>query len=61
MFIVLGGELENTSSNKFSNLANVDMVGVYPDYQTAEQHWRSKAQMTVDNALMRYFILPLEI
>jgi hypothetical protein len=32
-------------------------VGAYPTYQDAAAAWRAKAQQTVDNALMRYFII----
>ena len=32
------------------------MVGVFPDYASAFKAWKGKAQATVDNAHMRYFI-----
>ena len=35
------------------------MVGVYPNYATAYVAWKAKAQQTVDNAHMRYFIVHL--
>jgi len=34
-------------------------VGVYPNYAEAERAWRAKAQQTVDNAQMRYFVVHL--
>ena len=35
----------------------MDIVGIYPNYATAYAAWKAKAQHTVDNALMRYFIV----
>ena len=57
LHLVFGGELENLEECKFRNLEELDIVGVYPDYASAEKAWRAKAQQTVDNAHMRYFIV----
>ena len=37
----------------------IDIVGIFPDYATAYAAWKAKAQSTVDNAHMRYFIAHL--
>ena len=37
----------------------LDIVGIYPNYATAYAAWKAKAQQTVDNAQMRYFIVHL--
>ena len=37
----------------------VDIVGVYPNYAAAHAVWKQKAQLTVDNAEMRYFVVHL--
>ena len=42
---------------EFRDLTKLDIVGIYPNYAAAHQAWKSKAQLTVDNALMRYFIV----
>jgi hypothetical protein len=34
-------------------------VGIYPNYASAHAAWRAKAQQTVDNVEMRYFIVHL--
>ena len=34
-------------------------MGIYPDYKSAQVAWKAKAQATVDNAHMRYFIVHL--
>ena len=57
--LVIGGELSKLDSAEFKDLSKVEMVGVYPDYATAYAAWRGKAQQTVDNAEMRYFIVHL--
>jgi len=59
LHLVLGGELENLEEVKFRDLKALDIVGVFPNYQEAEKAWRAKAQETVDNAHMRYFIVHL--
>ncbi len=42
---------------EFKDLSKVELVGAYPNYAEAQRAWRGKAQSTVDNALMRYFII----
>ena len=57
--LVIGGELRKLDSSEFKDLDKVELVGVYPNYATANAAWRAKAQQTVDNAEMRYFIVHL--
>ncbi len=59
LHLVIGGELSSLSGVQFKDLSKVDIVGIYPDYASALTVWRSKAQQTVDNAQMRYFIVHL--
>ncbi|MEM6414902.1 MAG: DUF4170 domain-containing protein [Pseudomonadota bacterium] len=59
LHLVFGGELENLEEVQFKDLSNLDVVGIYPTYADAEKAWRAKAQATVDNAAMRYFIVHL--
>jgi hypothetical protein len=59
LHLVLGGELEDIKDVTFKDLGAVDIVGVYPNYAAAYAVWKQKAQMTVDNAEMRYFIVHL--
>ncbi len=59
LHLVLGGELKDLHGTEFRDLEKVEIVGVYPNYATAYAAWRAKAQQTVDNALMRYFIVHL--
>jgi hypothetical protein len=57
LHLVFGGELKELGDLEFRDLKELDIVGIFPDYQTALTAWRSKAQSTVDNAHMRYFIV----
>ena len=57
LHIVIGGELTSVDSTEFKDLSKVELVGAYPDYAEAHKAWRARAQATVDNALMRYFII----
>jgi len=59
LHLVIGGELENIDGVTFKDLSKVDLVGVYPNYAEAERAWRARAQQTVDNAQMRYFVVHL--
>ena len=57
LHLVIGGELEEVGGTRFRDLTKIDFVGAYPDYAHAFAAWKAKAQATVDNALMRYFII----
>jgi hypothetical protein len=59
LHLVFGGELDSLEGVNFRDLDALDIVGVYPNYKAAEAAWRAKAQATVDNAHMRYFIVHL--
>lgn len=57
LHLVFGGELENLDGCEFRDLSALDIVGIYPNYAEAFTVWKSKAQSSVDNAQMRYFIV----
>lgn len=59
LHLVFGGELKNLDSDQFKDLNNLDIVGIFPDYQSAQEAWKEKAQSSVDNALQRYYIVHL--
>ena len=59
MHLVLGGELSQLGATEFKDLNKIDIVGVYPNYASAYIAWKARAQKTVDNAQMRYFIVHL--
>lgn len=57
LHLVFGGELKSLDKVEFADLTALDIVGIFPDYASALKAWRGKAQQTVDNAAMRYFIV----
>lgn len=57
LHLVIGGELKDVGGVEFRDLSKVDLVGAYPNYEEALRAWRARAQATVDNAHMRYFII----
>ncbi len=59
LHLVFGGELKALDSHEFKDLTKVEVVGIFPNYAAAHTAWKGKAQMTVDNAMMRYFIVHL--
>ena len=59
LHLVFGGELTELGSHEFRDLQKIEVVGVYPNYASAYAAWKGKAQQTVDNAMMRYFIVHL--
>ena len=59
LHLVFGGELVDLDALDFRDLSKLDIVGIYPDYKSAERAWKAKAQATVDNAHMRYFVVHL--
>jgi hypothetical protein len=59
LHLVIGGELTDLERVTFKDLDQVDIVGVYPNYASALAAWKAKAQQTVDNAHMRYFVVHL--
>lgn len=59
LHLVFGGELKSVNGTEFRDLEALDIVGVYPNYAAAHTAWKAKAQQTVDNAHMRYFVVHL--
>lgn len=59
LHLVFGGELKTLGSTEFRDLDKLDIVGIYPNYESAQAAWKAKAQASVDNAHMRYFVVHL--
>jgi hypothetical protein len=59
LHLVFGGELVDPQRTEFRDVNDLDIVGIYPNYAEAHAAWKAKAQQTVDNAHMRYFIAHL--
>ncbi len=59
LHLVMGGRVRDPQNLEFVDLNKLDIVGVYPDYKSAEEAWRASAQRTVDDAEMKYVIVHL--
>ena len=59
LHLVFGGEITHLEGTDFRDLAKLDIVGIFPNYAAAHAAWKAKAQSTVDNAHMRYFVVHL--
>ncbi len=59
MHLVMGGRVKDPQTLEFEDLNAIDLVGVYPDYASAEKAWRAAAQRTVDDAEMKYVVVHL--
>jgi hypothetical protein len=57
LHFVFGGELTSADQIEFKDLSKLDIVGLFPNYKSALDAWRGKAQASVDNAQMRYFVV----
>jgi hypothetical protein len=57
LHLVFGGRMKDAKERVFHNTADLDLVGIYPNYAEAYKAWRGKAQGTIDDAEMRYFIV----
>ena len=59
LHLVFGGRVRDPQTLDFTDLDKIDMVGVFPDYASAERAWRAAAQRTVDDAEMKYVVVHL--
>jgi hypothetical protein len=59
LHLVMGGRVKDPRGLDFVDLDKMDLVGVYPDFATAEEVWRGCAQRTVDDAEMKYVVVHL--
>ncbi|HEX5537317.1 MAG TPA: DUF4170 domain-containing protein [Sphingobium sp.] len=59
LHLVMGGRVKDPRSLEFVDLSAVDIVGVFPDFASAQTAWRGAAQRTVDDAEMKYVIVHL--
>ncbi|GAA3745002.1 DUF4170 domain-containing protein [Sphingorhabdus rigui] len=59
LHLVFGGRVEDPQTLKFTDLEKLDIVGMFPDYASAEEAWRAAAQRTVDDAEMKYVVVHL--
>ena len=59
MHLVMGGRARDPQGVDFDDLSKIDLVGIFPDFASAENAWRGAAQRTVDDAAMKYVVVHL--
>ena len=59
LHLVMGGRVSDPQTLDFIDYEKLDLVGVYPSYDEAEDVWRARAHKTVDDAQMKYVIVHL--
>lgn len=60
LHLVFGGRVSDPRGYEFVDLDGIDFVGVFPDFKSAENAWRAAAQRTVDDAEMKYVVVPFQ-
>jgi len=59
LHLVFGGRVTDPRTLEFDDLSSIEIVGIYPDYASAEKAWRASAQRTVDDAEMKFVVVHL--
>lgn len=59
LHLVFGGRVTDPQTLEFANLEEIDLVGIFDNYDEAEEAWRGRAQRTVDDAEMKYVVVHL--
>ena len=59
LHLVFGGHVNDPRTLDFNDLSSIEVVGIFPDYASAEKAWRAAAQRTVDDAEMKYVVVHL--
>ena len=59
LHLVFGGRVKDPRALDFNDLSSIHIVGMFPDYKSAEKAWRAAAQKTVDDAEMKYVVVHL--
>lgn len=59
LHLVFGGRVKDPRTLDFVDPKQLEVVGIFPDYASAEKAWRASAQRTVDDAEMKYVVVHL--
>ena len=59
LHLVFGGLVSDPRTLDFVDPSKLDIVGIFDNYDDAEAAWRSNAQRTVDDAVMKYVVVHL--
>lgn len=59
LHLVFGGRVTDPRTLDWADPSKLDVVGIFPDYASAEKAWRANAQRTVDDAEMKFVVVHL--
>ena len=59
LHLVMGGRVSDPRGHTFRDPESIHVVGVYSSYEAATDAWRAQAQRTVDDAEMKYVVVPI--
>lgn len=59
LHLVFGGRVRDPRGLEFEDLDEIEVVGIFPDYRSAETAWRGVSQQHVDDAMRKYVIVHL--
>jgi hypothetical protein len=59
LHLVFGGRVSDPRTLDFNDLNSIEIVGIFPDFKSAEKAWRAAAQRTVDDAEMKFVVVHL--
>jgi hypothetical protein len=59
LHLVFGGRVTDPQGLDFEDLKKIDFVGVFPDFASAKDAWRSASQRSIDDAEMKYVVVHL--
>ncbi|MEM8694539.1 MAG: DUF4170 domain-containing protein [Pseudomonadota bacterium] len=59
LHLVFGGRVSDPRTLDFNDFESMDLVGIFPNFEEAEEAWRANAQRTVDDAEMKYVVVHL--
>jgi hypothetical protein len=56
----IGGECKDTGFDVLAPGVKLERYGPFASHEAVRKEWRARAMATVDNALIRYLIIPAE-
>jgi hypothetical protein len=59
LHLVFGGRVSDPRTLDFNDFDSMDLVGIFPNFEEAQEAWRANAQRTVDDAEMKYVVVHL--
>ena len=59
LHLVFGGHVDDPQTLDYTSSDNLDIVGIFPNYQKALEAWRGASQARVDEADVKYVIVHL--